>query len=183
MTSDKTIKLHDRTFRMMIPEAELDAAVGAVAARINADYAGRERPLFLGVLNGAFMFASDLAKKMEFPLEVSFVKLASYSGLSTTGRVEELIGLGTGIEGRHVIVVEDVVDTGESMEHLLRLLAELRPASVEVAAMFFKPGAFRKSFPVKYRGIEVGNDFIIGYGLDYNGLGRNLKDIYVVEDE
>jgi hypoxanthine phosphoribosyltransferase len=102
--------------------------------------------------------------------------------MDTTGRVEELIGLGADIEGRHVVVVEDIVDTGESMEHLLGLLAAYRPASVEIAAMFFKPGAFRKSFPVRYRGIEIGDEFIVGYGLDYNGLGRNLKDIYVVAD-
>lgn len=183
MTNDKKIKLHDRTFRVMIPAAEVDAAVDRIAAQIGADYAGREVPLFIGVLNGAFMFASDLLRKIESRAEVSFVKLASYSGMGSTGRVSELIGLGADIEGRHVIVVEEVVDSGESMAHLLDQLAARRPASVEIATLVFKPGAFRKDFPVKYRGIEVGNEFIVGYGMDYNGLGRNLKDIYVVTDD
>ncbi len=120
---------------------------------------------------------------MGFPLEVSFVKLASYEGTDSAGKVSELIGLGTEIEGRHVVIVEDVVDTGVSMEHLLRSLEAHGPASVEIATLFFKPEAFRKDFSVKYRAIEVGSEFIVGFGLDYNGLGRNLKDIYVVTDE
>jgi hypoxanthine phosphoribosyltransferase len=222
MSNVATIKLHDRTFRVMIPAAEIDAAIDRLAARINADYAsiGRraaavdgcesavgtrepavgdcepavgdsaaagdplgEPPILLGVLNGAFMFMADLARRIDFPVEVSFVKLASYNGTESTDRVNELIGLGCDIEGRHVIVVEDIVDTGNSMEHLLGLLERHRPASIEIAALFFKPAAYRKSFPVKYRAIEVGNEFIIGYGLDYNQLGRNLKDIYVVTDD
>ncbi len=128
------------------------------------------------------MFAAGLAAKIEFHCEVSFVKLSSYEGTDSTGRVRELIGLGSDIEGRDVIVLEDIVDTGRSMEHLLRLLAARRPASVEIATMFFKPGAFAGDFKVKYRALEIGNEFIIGFGLDYNELGRNLKDVYVVEN-
>jgi hypoxanthine phosphoribosyltransferase len=189
---EKTIKLHDRTFRLMISAAEIDAAIERVAARINADYAdyaavaGREAapkpPILLGVLNGAFMFMAALAPKIAFPVEVSFVKLASYSGTGSTGNVRELIGLGGNIEGRHVIVVEDVVDTGVSIDHLLHALREHRPASVEVAAAFFKPAAYTKPHPVKYRAIEIGSEFIVGFGLDYNQLGRNLKDVYVVTE-
>ncbi len=183
MTSDNTVKLHDRTFRVMIPAADIDTAIDRLAVQINADYAGRETPLFLGVLNGAFMFASELMKKMKFNCEISFVKLASYCGTGSTGKVSELIGLKNNIEGRHVIIVEDIVDTGESMEHLLRSLSGHRPASIEIATLFYKPAAFRKDFPVKYRAMEIGNEFIVGFGLDYNELGRNLKDIYVVTDE
>ncbi len=183
MGNDKTVKLHDRTFRVMIPAAEIDAAIDSVAARINADYRGKETPLFLGVLNGAFMFAAELMKKMEFNCEISFVKLASYVGTGTTGKVSELIGLKNNIEGRHVIIIEDIVDTGESMEHLLRSMSGHRPASIEIVTLFFKPGAFRKDFPVKYKALEIGNEFIVGFGLDYNELGRNLKDIYVVTEE
>lgn len=183
----KTIKLHDRTFRVMIPAAELDAAIDRVAAQVNADYADRAveggTPLFLGVLNGAFMFMSELMKKVEFPCELSFVKLASYCGTGSTGQVTELIGLRNNVEGRHLIIVEDIVDTGESMEHLLRSLEGHRPASVEIVTLFYKPAAFRKSFPVKYRALEIGNEFIVGFGLDYNELGRNFKDIYVVTDD
>ena len=182
MTSDNKVKLHDLTFRVMIPAAEIDKAIDRVAAQINADYRDRETPLFLGVLNGAFMFASELMKKMKFNCEISFVKLASYCGTGTTGKVSELIGLKNNIEGRHVIIVEDIVDTGESMEHLLRSLSGHRPASIEIATLFFKPAAFTKEFLVKYKAMDIGSEFIVGFGLDYNELGRNLKDIYVVTD-
>lgn len=183
MTTGKTVKLHDRTFRVMIPATEIDAAIDKVAEKINADYADRPTPLFLGVLNGAFMFMSELMKKVDFNCELSFVKLASYAGTGSTGKVSELIGLKNNIEGRHVIIVEDIVDTGESMEHLLRSLSGHRPASIEIVTLFFKPGAFRKDFPVKYKALEIGNEFIVGFGLDYDELGRNLKDIYVVTDD
>lgn len=177
------VKLHDRTFKVMIPAAEIDAAIDRLATQINADYRDRETPLFLGVLNGAFMFMSELMKKMEFNCELSFVKLASYCGTGTTGKVSELIGLKNNIEGRHVIIVEDIVDTGESMEHLLRSLEGHRPASVEIATLFFKPESFRKDFPVRYKALDIGNEFIVGFGLDYDELGRNFKDIYVVTDD
>jgi hypoxanthine phosphoribosyltransferase len=200
MSHAATIKLHDRTFRVMISAAEIAAAVEKMAVRVNADYADTtsgttpgaspasdrttpKPPLFLAVLNGSFMFMADLAKCIDFPMEVSFIKLASYSGTGSTGSVRELIGLTGSIEGRHVIVVEDIVDTGNSMEHLLQLLEQHRPASIEIATLLFKPAAYRKSYPVKYRGIDIGNEFIVGYGLDYNQLGRNLKDIYVVTDD
>ena len=181
--SKKRVKLHDRTFEVMIPAERIEAAVTAVADRINADYCDKPTPLFLGVLNGAFMFMSDLIKKIEFNCELSFVKLASYCGTSTTGKVQELIGLKNNIEGRDVIVVEDIVDTGESIEHLMSSLRGHSPRSVEVATLFFKPESYAKSIPIKYRALEIGNEFIVGYGLDYDQLGRNLKDVYVVVDE
>lgn len=177
-----TIKVHDKTFRVMIPAEKIDEAVSAVAERINEDYAQVETPLFVGVLNGSFMFMSDLIKKIDFNNELSFVKLASYDGLCTTGEVRQLIGLNNSIEGRHVIVVEDIVDTGESIEHMLRELEALKPASIAVCTLFFKPGSYRKQIPIKYRAMEIGNEFIVGYGLDYDQLGRSLKDIYVVVD-
>ena len=177
------VKLYDKTFEVMIPAEQIDRAVEQVAEQINVDYADRETPLFLGVLNGSFMFMSDLMKKVDFNCELSFVKLASYAGTSTTGKVQELIGLKNNIEGRHVIVVEDIVDTGESIEHLMRSLAGHHPASVEVATLFFKPNSYSKQIPIKYKALEIGNEFIVGYGLDYDQLGRNLKDVYVVVDE
>lgn len=179
---DKVIKLHDRKFRVMIPAAKIDEAVTAVAQRINADYADKDTPLFVGVLNGSFMFMSDLIKKIEFNSELSFVKLASYEGTQTTGDVKCLIGLNQSLEGRHVIIVEDIVDTGESIERMVRDLEKLRPASIAVCTLFFKPGSYRKQIPIDYRAMEIGNEFIVGYGLDYNQLGRNLKDIYVVTE-
>ena len=176
------IKLHDKKFKIMIPAAKIDEAVEAVARRINHDYADKETPLFLGILNGSFMFMSDLIKKIEFQNELSFVKLASYEGTESTGQVRSLIGLTTPIEGRHVIIVEDIVDTGESIDHMIRDLEARKPASIEVCTLFFKPASYRKTRPIKYRAMEIGNEFIVGYGLDYNQLGRSLKDIYVVTE-
>ena len=179
---EQIIRLHDKRFKVMIPAARIDEVVEAVAERINRDYAGKETPIFLGVLNGSFMFFSDLIKKIEFNNELSFVKLSSYEGTSSTGEVKSLLGLNNSIEGRHVIVVEDIVDTGESIEHMVRDLEARKPASIAVCTLFFKPGSYRKQRPVEYRAMEIGNEFIVGYGLDYDQLGRSLKDIYVVTE-
>lgn len=177
------IKLHDRKFKIMIPAAKIDQAVEAVAQRINHDYADKETPLFLGILNGSFMFMSDLIKKIDFQNELSFVKLASYEGTESSGQVRSLIGLTTPIEGRHVIIVEDIVDTGRSIAHMYADLMRRNPASVEVCTLFFKPNSYREPLPIRYRALEIGNEFIVGYGLDYDQLGRNLKDIYVVTND
>ena len=149
------IQLQDRKFKIMIKAEKIDQAGEAVAQRINADYAGKETPLFLGILNGSFMFMSDLIKKIEFQNELSFVKLASYDGTCSTGCVKSLIGLNNSIEGRHVIIVEDIVDTGESIEHMIKELEARNPASVEVCTLFFKPGSYRKTLPIKYRAMEI----------------------------
>lgn len=177
-----TVHLHDKTFRVMIPAAEIDRAVTAVAEQINADYRSKSVPLFIGVLNGSFMFTSDLMKKIDFDCELSFVKLSSYSGTSTTGQVRSLIGLNNSIEGRDVIIVEDIVDTGESIEHMIHDLESRKPASIAVCTLFFKPASYSKQIPIQYRALEIGNEFIVGYGLDYDQLGRNLKDVYVVTE-
>ncbi len=180
---EQIIRLHDKRFKVMIPAARIDEVVEAVAERINRDYAGKETPIFLGVLNGSFMFFSDLIKKIEFNSEISFVKLASYAGTASTGEVRSLIGLNGSIEGRHIIVVEDIVDTGESIAHMVAELTKHRPASVEICTLFFKPASYRKQIPIRYASMEIGNAFIVGYGLDYDQLGRSLKDIYVVTEE
>ena len=177
---EKTVKLHDKTFRVMIPAEKIDRAV---AERINNDYADKDTPLFVGVLNGSFMFLSDLIKKIEFNSELSFVKISSYEGTSSTGQIRSLIGLNGSIEGRHVIIVEDIVDTGESIAHMIADLESRKPASVEVCTLFFKPASYSKQYPIRYRALEIGNEFIVGYGLDYDQLGRNLKDVYVVTNE
>lgn len=180
---EKTVKLHDKTFRVMIPAEKIDQAVTAVADRINNDYADKDTPLFVGVLNGSFMFLSDLIKKIEFNSELSFVKLSSYEGTSSTGKVKSLLGLNGSIGGRHVIIVEDIVDTGESIAHMIADLESRKPASIEVCTLFFKPASYSKPYPIRYRALEIGNEFIVGYGLDYDQLGRNLKDVYVVTNE
>lgn len=177
------VTLHDKTFELSIPYEKLATAIQKVANQINEDYKGLGTPLFIGVLNGAFMFMGELMQRVDLQAEISFVKLASYSGVSSTGTVQDLIGLNNSIEGRHVIIVEDVVDTGESMDHLLRTLAMHKPASVAIATLLFKPTKFTKSFKVKYRALDIPDDFIVGFGLDYNELGRNLKDIYTIVNE
>ena len=177
------IKLHDKKFRIMIPAAKIDEAVAAVACRINEDYRDKPTPLFVGVLNGSFMFMSDLIKKIEFNNELSFVKLASYEGTCSTGCVKNLIGLNNSIEGRHVIIVEDIVDTGASIEHTVNLLKAKAPASIAVATLLFKPEVYRKEIGIDYCALKVSNRFLVGFGLDYDQLGRNLKDIYEATDE
>lgn len=176
----KTVTLNDRTFEVMIPAQEIDHAVERVAEQINRDYADKEVPLFIGVLNGSFMFMSDLMKKISFNCELSFVKVASYEGTESCGKVKSLIGLNRDLSGRHVVIVEDIVDTGRSIAHMIKELEALNPASVEVCTLFFKPNSYSEKYPIRYRAMEIGNEFIVGYGLDYDQLGRNLKDVYVV---
>ncbi|MFI3323203.1 MAG: hypoxanthine phosphoribosyltransferase [Rikenellaceae bacterium] len=180
---EKKIKLKELSFEVMIAGDQIDRAVSVVADKINRDYAHVAEPIFLGVLNGSFMFMSDLMKKIEFSSELSFVKLASYEGTSTSGEVKSLIGLNGSVEGRHVIIVEDIVDSGNSIEHLVESLEKQKPASIKICTLFFKPKAYTKQLPIDYVAMEIGNEFIVGYGLDYDQLGRNLKDIYVVCDE
>lgn len=177
------ITLKDKTFELVIPYDRISDSIDAVAARINEEYAGRPTPLFLGILNGAFMFMSELMQRIDFPCEVSFVKLASYAGTKSSGTVSELIGLADNLRGRHIVVVEDIVETGESIDYLMRSLVGHEPASVEVATLLFKPESYSKDKSIRYSALSIPNDFIVGFGLDYDGLGRNLRDIYKIADE
>ena len=174
------IKLHDRKFKIMIPAAKIDQAVEAVAQRINHDYADKETPLFLGILNGSFMFASDLMKRISIPCEISFVKLASYQGVSSTGVIKEVIGLNEDISGRTVVIVEDIVDTGLTMQRLLETLGTRNPAEIHIATLLVKPDKLQVELDIEYAAMQIPNDFIVGYGLDYDGFGRNYKDIYTL---
>ncbi len=166
----------------MIPRERIAEAVGEIAGRISADYAGKV-PLFLCVLNGSFVFAADLLRMISVPCRVSFVKYASYSGTQSSQYVRNLIGLNEETEGTDVIIVEDIIDTGLTVSHLLKELSEKRVSSVRVAALFFKKEAFRGEFTVDYAGIEVPDEFIVGYGLDYDGYGRNLDGVYKIVNE
>ncbi len=173
------VQVRELVFEKFIGKDEIDIAVQKVAEEINRDYAGKN-PLLLAILNGSFIFASDLMRKLTIPCEISFVKFASYAGTLTTSKVKELIGVSEELKGRHIIVVEDIVDTGITMHKLLQDIREKNPIDVRVACFCFKPEAFEKSFSIDYLGMEIPNDFIVGYGLDYNGYGRNLPDIYKV---
>ena len=175
----KTVKVLDKEFGLYIPQETIEAKIQEVADQINHDLDGLN-PLFLVVLNGAFMFAAELFKRLTIPCEVSFVKLTSYSGTETTNVVRELIGLDHSLEGRHVVIVEDIVDTGHTMKYTIQKLKDLKAVDVRIAALFFKPKSFQYDYPIDYIGMEIGNDFIVGYGLDYDQQGRNLPDIYKI---
>ena len=163
---------------MYLPAAQLGLAVQKIAARINEDYAGR-CPLFVAVLTGSFMFAVDLLKHVTVDCEIAFIRVASYEGTQSTGQLKELLGLHEEVAGRDVIILEDIVDTGHTMHALLAQLSAKKPASLEVATLFFKPASLQHELSLRYVGLEIPNDFIVGYGLDYDGLGRNLPDVYV----
>lgn len=178
----QTIQVRDKRFSVSIPESKIQEQVKRVAAEINADYEGRE-PVFLAVLNGSFIFAADLLREVSLPCEISFVKLASYQGTSTTGTVREVIGLNVDITGRPVIIVEDIVDTGFTMAHMVETLKKQNPASIDICTLLLKPGKLQVQLDVKYCCMEIPNDFIVGYGLDYDGQGRNTRDIYTLVEE
>lgn len=175
----QTVRLHDKDFEPFIPESEVGAAIDAVAAELKTTYAGK-RPLFIGVLNGAFFFAAELVKRLDIECEITFVKVASYHGTRSTGKVSELIGLSERIEGRHVVVLEDIVDTGNTIRHILDALNEHHPASVRIAALLFKPEAYTQDIPIDHVALSIPNAFVVGSGLDHDGLGRNLPGIYKI---
>lgn len=178
----KEVTLGDKVFVPYLSGEKISNAVRLVAEKINADYQGKN-PLFLVVLNGAFLFAADLLRSIDLDCEVSFVKFSSYQGTHSTGKVKELIGLNESLVGRDVIIVEDIVDTGTTIVQMLADLADRQTASVRVATLLFKPEAYKKDIVIDYIGLEIPNAFIVGYGLDYDGLGRNLKEIYVIKSE
>ena len=177
----KKVTLGDKTFRIMIPAEEIDQAVTRVAEQLNERYKGRT-PIFLGVLSGSFLFLADLVRKVDFNNQMAFVKISSYSGTESTGQVKKKLGINFDIEGRDIIIVEDIVETGHSMNYLLDYLRAKNPASISICTLFFKPDKFLYEYEIDYTALSIGNEFIVGYGLDYNQLGRNLKDIYVIDE-
>ena len=175
----QTIQVKDKSFSLFIPEKEILKEVKRIATQINKDFKGEE-PVFLAVLNGSFIFAADLMKEISLPCEISFVKLASYQGVSTTGQIREVIGLNIDLTGRRVIIVEDIVDTGLTMAHMLEVLKQQNPASIDICTLLLKPGKLQVDLDIKYCCLEIPNDFIVGYGLDYDGYGRNTRDIFTL---
>lgn len=175
----KTVKVLDKEFSLYIPQETIESNIQKIADQINHDMSGKN-PLFLVVLNGAFMFASELFKRITIPCEISFVKLSSYTGTETTNVVRELIGLDHSLEGRHVVIVEDIVDTGHTMKYTIQKIKDLNASDVKLATLLFKPKSFQYDYPIDYIAMEIENDFIVGYGLDYDQQGRNLPDIYQI---
>ncbi|MBX3164372.1 MAG: hypoxanthine phosphoribosyltransferase [Bacteroidetes bacterium] len=174
----QTITIKDKQFKLFISGHEISAAVKNTAAEINKSLKN-DLPLFLVVLNGAFMFASDLLKEITIPCEISFIKVASYHGTSSSGSITELIGLTEDVTNRTVVIVEDIVDTGTTIQKLTDILKHKNAKQIKIATALMKPDTYKKECKIDYIGIKIKNEFVVGYGLDYNGLGRNLKEIYI----
>ena len=174
-----TVKIKDKSFRVSIPEAEIKQRVKALAEQMSKDLEGKN-PIFLGVLNGSFIFAADLMREMTVPCEISFVKLASYQGTTSTGKVREVLGINENLSGRTVVIVEDIVESGQTMKQMIESLGTRNPESVRICTLFFKPEKLKEDLNLDYVAFRIPDDFIVGYGLDYDGLGRELKDVYTI---
>lgn len=172
-----TIQVLDKTFEPYLKEAAIQEKITELAGQLNKDYAGK-RPLFLSILNGSFLFTADLFKQITIEAEVSFIKLASYKGTSSTGNVITAIGLDINVKDRHIVILEDIIDTGKTLHHYLPQLDSMQPASVKIAVLLNKKEALQYPVQVDYACFDIPNKFVVGYGLDYDGLGRNSKDIY-----
>ncbi len=179
MQRRRIIKVKDKSFTVTISERAIKRQIKRIADQINRDYEGK-RPVFLAVLNGSFIFAADLLREIDLPCEISFVKLASYEGTNTTGSVREVIGLGIDITNRPVIIVEDIVDTGLTMAHMLDTLKKQNPESIDICTLLLKPSKLQVKLDIRYCCKQIPDDFVVGYGLDYDGFGRNTKDIYTI---
>jgi hypoxanthine phosphoribosyltransferase len=173
----KEIHVIDKTFREFISEKEISNRIDEIAKRINSDFAGKD-VVFLGILNGAFLFAADLFKRIDLKARISFVKLASYEGTKSSGTIKELIGWNEDIKNKYIIVIEDIVDTGNTLERIVDELVIRKATGIKIATLLFKPAAYTKNIPIDYIGFEIPNEFVIGYGLDYDGYGRNFPSIY-----
>jgi hypoxanthine phosphoribosyltransferase len=173
------VKVHDKTFEIYLTEAEIQHRVKEIAEQINYDYAGK-RPLFIAILNGSFMFAADLFKCLSIEAELCFIKLASYKGMKSSGKVVTSIGLEEDLYGKEIIIIEDIVDTGKTLHNFLPKLVHQQPKSMRIAALLHKSAATKHPLTLDYVGFDIPNKFVVGYGLDYDGLGRNLKEIYQV---
>ena len=175
------ITIKDKKFELFIQHKQIEEKISMLADKLNADYQERN-PLLIGVLNGAFMFAADLVRKLTFSHEIQFAKFSSYEGMESTGKVKELIGVNAVLKERDIILVEDIIDTGITMHNIVPQFKEKGARSVEIATLLMKPEKLQVDLDVKYCAMEIPNEFIVGYGLDYDGQGRNYKDIYVVKN-
>ncbi|MBI5010861.1 MAG: hypoxanthine phosphoribosyltransferase [Bacteroidia bacterium] len=175
----KEIRILDKKFREMITEQAIQKRIGELAEHMNNDLKNKD-VVCLGILNGAFLFAADIFRKLEIPARISFVKLASYEGTRSSGTIKELIGWNEDISGKTVVVLEDIVDTGHTLERIMAELVMRKASEIRIATAFYKPAAYRSKIPLDYVGFEIPNDFVVGYGLDYDGYGRNLPAVYTL---
>ena len=177
----KPLQILDRYFVPFISETAISARIKDLASQITSDYEGKN-PVFIGILNGSFMFCSDLLRLVNIPCEISFMKCSSYEGTSSTGVIKQLFGLNQDIKGRHIVLIEDIIDTGFTMEFILKEISKQEPASIKICTLLFKPEALKAPIQSDYIGFETENKFLLGYGLDYDGYGRNLPEIYVEQE-
>jgi len=177
----ENIKILDKEFKPYLSAAEIQTKISVIASKLNKQLDGKD-PLFMGILNGSFMFASDLYKQITVPSQITFLKLASYQGTGSTGKVKRLIGINEDIKDKTVVIIEDIVDTGVTLDSIIKQLRGYEPKEIIVVTLMFKPEAYTKKFKVDYFAFDIPNDFIVGYGLDYDGYGRNLADIYVINE-
>ena len=175
----KIIELLDKKFELLITSGHIQNAISEIADRMNNDLKGKDI-IFISILNGAFMFTADLCKKLNLNCQISFVKIASYKGTSTTGKVNKLIGINEDLRNKTVIILEDIVDTGITIENIVNQLYEYEPNEIKIATLFFKSESYQKNIKIDYIGIKIPDKFIVGYGLDYEGYGRNLEDVYTI---
>lgn len=175
-----SIKIHDRLFKPYLTEKLLSDRIKVLGRKISKDFAGKDM-IVVGILNGAFIFLADLCRAISIPHQVSFVKINSYEGVESSGKIKLIMGLNDNLSGKNILIIEDIVDTGTSMDFLISEFLSYKPASISVATLLFKPEAFRFNYALDYVGFEIPNKFVVGYGLDYDGLGRNLPSIYQLE--
>lgn len=176
------IKVHDKYFKLYMPNSRIEESIQKVADKLNEDLKDSDIPIFLSVLNGSFMFTASLMQKINFQCDVVFIKLASYEGTESTGSVKQIMGLTKSVKDRTVVIVEDIVDTGGTIEELYRILKAEGAADVKICTLMYKPGSYSKKIPIDYAANSIPNDFILGFGLDYDQLGRQYKDIYVIDN-
>jgi hypoxanthine phosphoribosyltransferase len=176
----KSVTIHGLKFMLLISSRKIQDAITVIAKKIDKDFKN-QNPLFLAVLNGSFLFAADLLKKIKIECEISFIKVSSYAGITSTGKINTLIGVNENLNKRPVIILEDIVDSGNTLEAVMGEIKKHNPATIRVATLFFKPEAYKKKIILDYVGLKVPDKFLLGYGLDYNGLGRNLKDVYALK--
>ena len=176
------IKLHGKNFEPYINKNKIAKHVQNLANLVAEDLGEDETPIFIGILNGSFMFAADFVREYPYDCHITFVKLASYNGINSSGKIKHLVGLNEDLEGKTVIILEDIIDTGNTLEEIYKIFKDKKVKKLKIATLFFKPDVFRKSLPIDYIGRSIDDKFIVGYGLDYDGLGRNLSDIYQLKE-
>ena len=174
----ETIQIHDKHFVPFIGHDKIERYVEFLANQVAEDLGPKEVPIFIGILNGSFMFAADFVRKYKHECHITFVKMASYEGVNSTGRIKHLVGINESLEGRTVVILEDIIDTGNTLAEIYEIFRDKKVKQLKIATLFFKPDVFRKELPIDYIGKSIEDKFIVGYGLDYDGLGRNLPDIY-----